>query len=300
MVSVASAAASHSWRKRSRIASYSASSSLRIMNQADVRSGMMLAAVPPSRMIPWTRAVGWSCWRHRPDRGEQQDQRVERVLAAPRVRRGVRLQAREDDVDVLRRERVALDVVAVARVVEQRRVEALEQAVVDHDLLAAPPLLGRRAEEDDLAGQLVGERREGDRGPDPRGGHRVVAAAVAEPGQRVVLGEDPDPRPVAGPDRGAWRGSRSRRLPAGCSTANPWRRQDSRRPRPRRGLLEGGLGVGVDPMRQVDDLVAGRLDGRGEAGLGVFERARRVGWRSTRALGLLADCGRAPGRRSER
>ena len=36
------------------------------MNQAEVRSGMMLAAVPPSRMIPWTRAVGWSCWRHSP------------------------------------------------------------------------------------------------------------------------------------------------------------------------------------------------------------------------------------------
>ena len=36
------------------------------MNQAVVRSGMMFAAVPPSRMIPWTRAVGRSCWRHRP------------------------------------------------------------------------------------------------------------------------------------------------------------------------------------------------------------------------------------------
>ena len=36
------------------------------MNQAFVRSGMMFAAVPPSWMIPWTRASGWSCWRHRP------------------------------------------------------------------------------------------------------------------------------------------------------------------------------------------------------------------------------------------
>jgi hypothetical protein len=36
------------------------------MNQAFVRSGMMLAAVPPSWMIPWTRASGRSCWRHNP------------------------------------------------------------------------------------------------------------------------------------------------------------------------------------------------------------------------------------------
>ena len=28
------------------------------MNQARVRSGMMFAAVPPSWMIPWTRAPG--------------------------------------------------------------------------------------------------------------------------------------------------------------------------------------------------------------------------------------------------
>ena len=36
------------------------------MNHARVRSGMMLAAVPPSWMIPWTRASGRSCWRHNP------------------------------------------------------------------------------------------------------------------------------------------------------------------------------------------------------------------------------------------
>ena len=36
------------------------------MNQARVRSGMMFAAVPPSWMIPWTRASGRSCCRHSP------------------------------------------------------------------------------------------------------------------------------------------------------------------------------------------------------------------------------------------
>ena len=36
------------------------------MNRPTARSGMMFAAVPPSRMIPWTRASGRSCWRHSP------------------------------------------------------------------------------------------------------------------------------------------------------------------------------------------------------------------------------------------
>ena len=94
------------------------------MNQAEVRSGMMLAAVPPSRTMPWTRAVGPQLLAPEADRGEEQDQRVERVLAAPRVGRRMGLEAVEDDVDVLGRERMALDVVAVARVVEQRGVEA--------------------------------------------------------------------------------------------------------------------------------------------------------------------------------
>ena len=200
------------------------------------------------------------------DRGEQQDHRVERVLAPPRVGRRVRLEAGVDDVDVLGRQRLALDVAPVAGVVEQRRVETLEQAVLDHDLLAAAPLLGGRAEEDDLAGQLVGHRREGDRGADTRGGHRVVAAAVAEAGQGVVLGEDPDPRAVAATTAAAAsHGPRSR----GCRPdARPRSRGGSapRRPRPRHDLLERRLGIGVDPMRQVEDLVAGRLDGGGERG----------------------------------
>ena len=74
------------------------------------------------------------------------------------------LEAVEDDLDVLGGERPALDVVAVTGVVQERGVEALEQPVLDHDGLAAPALLGRRPEEDDLAGELVGDRRQGDGG----------------------------------------------------------------------------------------------------------------------------------------
>ena len=209
----------------------------------------------------------------------------------------MRLEARVDDVDVLRRERVALDVVAIARVVQERRVEALEQAVVDHDLLAAPPFLGRRAQEDDLAGELIGERRQGDRRPDPRGGHRVVATAVTEPGKRVVLGEDPDPRPIAGSP--AERGADGGREAAGrVLDGEPVTCQGLRHPGGGVRLLEGRFRVGVDPMRQVDDLVARRLDGarRARALASSNGAAGRVavnaGTRSPR------DCGRGP--RNER
>ena len=78
----------------------------------------------------------------------------------------MRLEAGIDHLDVLGCEGVALDVVSIARVVEQRGVDALEQPVVDHDLLAAPALLGRGAQEDDLARQLRGERRERNGGTD--------------------------------------------------------------------------------------------------------------------------------------
>ena len=228
-----------------------------------------------------------------PDRGEQHDQRIERVLAAPRVRRGVRLQAREDDLDVLRRERMALDVVAVARVVEQRRVEALEQPVVDHDLLAAPPLLGRRAEEDDLARELVGERRERDRGPDPGGRHRVVAAAVTETraARRTRRGSRSAGR--RRPDHGEWRGPRS----PGC---RPDARRRTRgapgspRPRPRRGSprrpARGRRGSGARDRRSRRGRprrLRRRAPWRPRTG-------RPVGWRSTGALGLLACLGRPP------
>ena len=191
---------------------------LRIMNRAVARSGMMLAAVPPSRTIPWTRACWGSCWRHSPIAWKRRTTRVEGVLALPRLAGRVGGLAGERHVDVLAGQEHAADHVAVARVEEERRVEAVEEAVVEHELLAAPPLLRRRAEEDDLPGELVAERRQGDRRAHARRRHRVVAAAVAEPRERVVLGEDADPRPV-GPRPPV---SRPRtavaRRPAGCST----------------------------------------------------------------------------------
>ena len=248
------------------------------MNQADgpVRDDVRRRAALADD--PVDAGVGRSCWRHRPTELNSRIIASSAFLPFHGSDDGVRLEAVEDDVDVLRRERVALDVAAVARVVQQRGVEALEQAVVDHDLLAAAPLLGRRAEEHDLAGQLVGDRRQRDRRADPRRGHRVVAAAVAEPGQRVVLGEDPDPRAVA---RRVRRERRPRtavaRLPAGCSTAKPWRASASATQAAAWCSSKAGSGFGVDPVRQVEDLVAGGLDGRGERAPSSRRTARRAG-----------------------
>ena len=99
---------------------------------------------------------------------------------------------------------------------QQRGVEALEQPVVDHHLLAGAALLGGRPEEDDLALQVRGNGRQADRRRHAGRRHRVVAAAVAETGQRVVLREDADPRPRARLPRQAVRGLRSPAVPPGA------------------------------------------------------------------------------------
>ena len=175
-------------------------------------------------------------------------------MPLPRIRRRMRLQSGEDDVDVLRGQRPALHVGPVARVVQERGVQAVEQPVLDHGRLPAPPLLGGRPEEDDLTRQVVRHRGEGDRGPDPRRGHRVVAAPVPETRQRVVLGEDPDPWPAraasaasCGPDRG-------RQAPGRPLDVEPVAGQDLRDPSGGVVLLERRLRIGMDPVREVEDL----------------------------------------------
>ena len=62
--------------------------------------------------------------------------------------------------------------------------------------------------------------------------------------------------------------------PAGCLDRVAVARQDLGDPGGGLVLLERRLRVGVDPMRQVDDLGPGGLDGRGQARLGVGEGRR--------------------------
>ena len=108
------------------------------MNQARVRSGMMFAAVPPSWMIPWTRASGRSCWRHSPTELNS------RIIASSALRPFHGSDAAwawsplKTTSTSSRRERLALDVAPVAGVVEQRGVDAREQAVLDHPALPLP------------------------------------------------------------------------------------------------------------------------------------------------------------------
>ena len=236
------------------------------MNQARVRSGMMFAAVPPSWMIPWTRAVGSSCWRHRPTDANSRIIASSAFLPFHGSDAACACSPVNDDLDVLRRERPAVDVVAVARVVQQGGVEALEQAVLDHDLLAAPPLLGRACRgRRSRPGSSSAMAARAIAAPTPDAAIVLWPQPWPRPGQRVVLGEDADPRAVAAAAAALTRPD-GRREAAGrvLAPSNPWRASDLGDPGRRLVLLEGRLRVGVDPVRQVEDLVAGRLDGRGE------------------------------------
>ena len=262
------------------------------MNQAFVRSGMMFAAVPPSWMIPWTRASGWSCWRHRPTELNSRIIASSAFLpfhgseAAWACRPWNTTSTSSDASGWLSTWLRSQGWNSKAR------VDPLEEAVLDHDGLAAPPFLGRRAEEHDLSGQLIGDRGERDRRPDPGRGHRVVAAAMAEAGQGVVLGEDPDPRP--GPTASATEDAAHRgRQPAGRMRDRvPVAGDRLGHPCRRLLFLERHLRVRVDPVGQLDDLVPMRFDGRGEPRLHLDVRRSRLvdgeGHGTSRLLGARA------------
>ena len=161
----------------------------------------------------------------------------------------------------------ALDVAPVAGVVQQGRIEALEEPVLDHRLLAAAAFLGRAAEEDDLARQLVGDRRPA-RSPHRRptrpsccGRSRGRAPA----GRRIRRGcrsaaRRRHGRPASRP------GSPSR----GCPPA-PGRRtraaRGPRRPRPPRGAPRRPAPDRHGSDGKLEDLGAGCLDGGREARL---------------------------------
>ena len=222
-----------------------------------------------------------------PDRAEQQDHRVERVAALPRVRR-----RRAPGGRGTRRRRPPTRAASSRRGCGRRggtaapRPGRLEQPVVDHDLLAAPPLLRR-------ASRGTRSRR--------RSSSAIAASAIAAPtpDAAIVLWPQPCPSPGSA--------SYSARIPIrGPSPPRPPRRTAADRGRQAAGrvldleavpgehlrdrsggavLLEGGLGVGVDPVRQVEDLVASAVDGGGEAGLlvGVGLSGRGGGQRRQRA-----------------
>ena len=202
-----------------------------------------------------------------PDRLEQQHDRVERVPALPGLAGRVRRLSRERDVHVLARQQDAVHHVPVGGVEEERRVEPIEEPVVQHELLAAAPFLGRGAQKDHLAGEGVPHGREGDRRAHARGRHRVVAAAVAEARQRVVFRQDADPRTVRAEPAAEPAANRGRQAPGRVLHGIAVSGDRFRDARGGAMLLEGGLGIGVDRVRQRQDLAAARRDGGGCAGL---------------------------------
>ena len=108
-------------------------------------------------------------------------------------------------------------------------VDALEGAPLGEEHLAAAALLGRRAEHDHPAAELVGERGRGEPGAEPGGADDVVPAGVADLREGVVLAEHRDGRAVgAGPGdeggveaEGASARPRARR-PRGCRVSRSW------------------------------------------------------------------------------
>ena len=236
--------------------------------------------------------VGSQLLAPQPDRGEQQDHRVEGVLAGPRVARRVRLDAVNTTSTSSEASGCDLDVVAIAGVVQQRGVDAVEQPVVDHDCLAAAPLLGRRPEEDDLAGQLESATAASAiAAPTPDAAIVLWPQPWPRPGQRVVLGEDRDPRRP--PAAAAGQPAPDRRLEASRPDAPPRSRVCAGPRRTQVGrlaLLERRLGMRVDPVREIEELVARGVDGSGDPPL-ASACAGRGG--SARRGGVAASRGSA-------
>ena len=174
---------------------------------------------------------------------------------------------------VLGRERRTLDVRPVTWVIEERSVDAFEQAIVDHGLLARATLFGRCAQEDDLAGKRIPDRGQPDRRADPRCSHRVVTAAVAKPRQRVIFGKHRDPRPLR--SAAARKASPDRRREAADRVLDVIAMAPDRGGDPGRSLdlLDRRLRIGVDPVRQLQDLTAVRLDRVGDPLLDLAVRA---------------------------
>ena len=102
-----------------------------------------------------------------------------------------------------------------------------------------------------------------------------MAAAVAQARQCVVLGQDADPRlrPTATPGQPAAQG----RVQAAHRVLHrvPVAGQGLGHPAGRLALLEGRLRVGMDPVRQLEDLGPVGFDRGRDPSLGIGER---LGW----------------------
>src|SRR4051794_13795385 len=99
---------------------------------------------------------------------------------------------------------------------------------------------------------------------------------MAQPRQGVVLRKDPDPWFRAAATTPLHRTDSRREATSGILDLESVPAEDVGDPRRRVMLLERRFGVGVDAVREVDDLVPSRLDGGGNALLELDERLGRA------------------------
>ena len=177
------------------------------------------------------------------------DHRVRSINAALRKRARVSGPTGVRDLERLCGEDFGQKQVGRPRMDHQRAVDVVEDALLDHDDLAAAALLCRRADHADRDVERFGNGREGDPGPDRGGRDDVVAAGMANFGQRVVLGDDRDvqrPGSVRAHERRLE--IRDVALDAETGLLEPLDE-----PAAGHRFLEVELGIGLDPVRQADE-----------------------------------------------
>jgi hypothetical protein len=138
--------------------------------------------------------------------------------------------------------------VAVAGMGEHGHVQSVEGAAGGHEHLPARRLLRRRADDQHRAARLRQHRLGGDACPHRGGGDKVVAAAVPDSRQGIVLSQDGHPGSAlaAGRPKGRLQAADTPLQGKALSL------QILRQPTRGLGLLEGYLWVGVDLEAHID------------------------------------------------
>ena len=174
-----------------------------------------------------------------------------------------------------------------------RRVDAVERAGARHQFFAAAFLLGRRPQQ-----RTVPHRRSriaARPSVAPKRGRRdqVVAAGVADAGQRIVFGEQVDER--AGRAAGEVALESGLEAVSGALDGEAGRRQRVAQQAARVVLVESEFRVGVDIVRHADEFPRQRID---PAHDDLFQFGGHSGAPRT-AMGGPHDCRDAPGDKPE-
>src|SRR3989442_929984 len=211
--------------------------------------------------------VGPELLAHRVHRHEELDDPVQRVHAAPRPGRGMGRLAEELGLDLDDSEAGAPDAGAAASVDHHRGVYTSKHARLQQLHLSRAAFLRRRADHQDLTGEGQRPQRARQRRPRPGAGRGddVVAAGVPDAGQRIVLAQDGDGGPGAAPGDGRPEGGQQAADPA--LDAHALLLEELGEPGVGFLLLEGELGMVVDPVRQGFQLVGEAIDRLGDLGL---------------------------------